>query len=293
MGPMSDARADPPSVLSPETGPDRAIGTVASRMERRFLWGTLVISVLLLVGGGVWFGSLWRHPAWAAQAQVTWRIRKTCRSGPTIPAFRARYAQELLLLAAESPPTLRRYLDWRAQVHCDTVREQTPPGTFGSCRQLHLERLRLAGEGEALTSAALHELAGSPAQWQPHLHRYAAHGGVLVRDWDVAREHYGIAFTLSGEARDALRAGWVCLQGGQPAVALDWLDRAFTANGGYPPPQRSWLAQSSIRRLERERYLTDMDTEAAFYDACRAAANTALAGHTPAIPDWPDFAFRM
>ncbi len=261
-----------------------------SRWERRVVAGAVAVAALLLGGGGAGLAWLAQDPAWAQAAQETWRIRGSVVATPQAHDFRARYAQELLQLAARSPEPLRTYLDWRAEANCATVRADTPPGTFASCRQLHLDRLLYRGDGPGLLAAAEHELDGAPPHWVAPLHRYAARGGVLAGEWELAREHTVTAFSVEGGARDALRAGWLSLKAGQQAVALNWLDRAFTANGGYPSPQRAVLAMTPMRQAERDRYLAAIDAEAAFYDACRASALATLDGETVEIPD-PPFPF--
>lgn len=275
-----------------EPAPDLPRGAEAPRNPSR--WERAVLALFLaavLVGGGwggLWFLRLWRDPAWGPPARQTLRVRATLAAEPANSDVRARYAQELLQLAALSPPPLRGYLDWRADRQCAEVRRQTPPGTFASCRRMHLDRLLLRRDGPGLMAAALQELEGAPPEWHAPLYRYAGRGAVLHQDWDAAREHFGTAFGLGRQARDAFRAGWVCLHVGQPAVALDWLDRAFRANGGYPSPRAYGAAGLMLAPDERARYTAGIQAEAAFYDACRSAALSGLDGQPAAIPPWPE-----
>lgn len=256
--------------------------------ERAIIVGFCIGLVVLLVGGGITFLRLWRDPVWARSARVTWRVGANVRSNAEDLDVRTRYANELVKLAAISPRPLRMYLDWRADQHCGVVRLSSPPGTFGTCRRLHLERLLVRGDGEGAVAAALHEMEDAPPEWVGPLYRYAGRGAVLQHDWDLAREHFSAAFSHASRARDALYAGWACLRAGQPAVALDWLDRAFAANRGYPPPYRQAIASRMRPSPRRDRYLAAIDAEAIFYDACRTAALAGIDGARADVPDWPE-----
>lgn len=255
--------------------------------ERHVVTAVLALGFLTIAGGGAGIGFLARDPAWAQAADVARRTRATLSNSPEELSFEARYAQDLVKLAAYSPEPLRGYLNWRADAHCTNVRDATPAGTFGSCRRLHLERLRLSQDGPGLRAAAQSEMEGAPRHWIAPLQRYAGTGAVMAEEWEAAREHFSTAFTVGGLPRDALHTGWACLKTGQPALALEWLDRAFAINGGYPSPflLRQTKNPFRFRGQERDRFAAELEAEAAFYRACRAAAVAALDGRPAPIPE--------
>lgn len=287
----SDSAADaPPAAAVP--APDSSAAPEPPGDSRLTLVVLCVMVLLIGAGwGGYWY--LARDPAWAAAARSAYRVRQSVAAEPEDLGMRSRYAFDLLTLATRSPQPLRAFVDWRADAQCAVVRKHSPPGTFGSCRQLHLDRLLQRGDGERLVATALAELDGAPHTWIAPLHRFAARGGVLSRDWVVARDHFGAAFQTGGEARDALLAGWCCLYTGEPQQALRWLQTAYVFNRGYPPALRGAARMFPFDPDERRAIMLALDREAKFYRDCRAAAQAMLRGESADIPPHPPYWSEM